>query len=136
MKDRLRDIPFFAFCADEDLDKMLSVSHKSVYRTGERIVSREDACRSLMLLTSGSVKIKGGVEGQEATVISAPFPIAPELLFASRGRYPFDIVAGEPSEIWHVDREGFFGFMQTHPSVLRIFLQTVSDRSFYIGSKK
>ncbi len=132
MKDKLREIPFFAFCADEDLDKMLSSSsHRAVYRAGEKVVSQDDQCRSLLLLTSGSLKAETrNAEGEVTKVekFEASFPILPEILFASRGRYPFSVVAAEQSEVWHVDREVFFGFMQAHPSVLRIFLQTISDK--------
>lgn len=132
MKDKLREIPFFAFCADEDLDKMLSgSSHRSAYRAGEKVVSQDSPCRSLLLLTSGSLRAESrNADGKVTNVENfvAPFPILPEILFASHGRYPFSIVASGQSEVWHVDREGFFDFMLTHPSVMRIFLQIISDK--------
>ena len=121
------------FCADEDLDILLSKScHKSVYRTGESVVVHDTQCHSLLLLTSGSVRCEKRNAEDQADVVAdfkAPLALMPELLFATRGRYMFDVVANEGSEVWHIDRENFFGFMQTHPSVLRIFLQTISDKS-------
>ena len=132
MKEVLREIPFFAFCADEDLDKLLSSPYRlSVYKAGELIVSQDEPCKSLVLLTSGSVTTKmHDVDGRVVTMESlvAPQPIAPAFLFASRGNFPVDVVANEICEVWHIDKEGFFSFMQTHPSVLRIFLQTISDK--------
>ena len=78
-----------------------------------------------------------GLEGREVTIerIEAPKILAPAFLFGSNNHFPVDVVTTTSCIVWHIDKEGFFCFMQQNPSVLRTFLQLISDRSQFLSQQ-
>lgn len=137
--DELKTIPLFNACTDEELQELLQSPHRrEEYRAGDLVVSAGDPCRSLMLLTEGTVETRmGGTNGREVVIeqLKAPTLLAPAFLFAEDNTIPVEVSMRTDGTVWYVNREAFFDFMTKHPQVLRAFLQTLSARSRFLSGK-
>ena len=97
-----------------------------------------DPCRSLMILVEGQADARMmGEEGREVLVdkLKAPMLLAPAFLFASQNNVPVEVTAMTDCAVWHINREAFFDFMQQEPTVLRAFLEVLSNRSNFLSGK-
>lgn len=139
MIEELKKFPLFSSCADEELRELLQSPHRRKECTAGRLVIRAgDPCRSLMLLSEGTVEAcMGGDNGREVVIkhLDAPAILAPAFLFADDNTIPVEVSMHTSGIVWHIDKEGFFNFMTKHPHVLRIFLQTISARSRFLSEK-
>ena len=137
--EELRTIALFRTCTDEELQELLQSSHRrKEYKTGDLVVSAGDPCRSLMLLTEGTVETRmGGANGREVVIeqLKSPTILAPAFLFAEDNTIPVEVTMYTDGTVWYINREAFFDFMTGHPHVLRAFLQTLSARSRFLSSK-
>ena len=135
----LKRIPLFAGCGDDDIARLLSHPHqRQTYAAGEVVLAAGDACRSLMLLTEGTVVCHmASDEGRELVVnhFDAPDILAPAFLFAADNSVPISIVAHTRCEVLFINREGFFDFMRGDPAVLRQFLALLSARGRFLSEK-
>ena len=135
----LKKSPLFNACTDEELQELLQSPHRrEEYRTGDLVVSAGDPCRSLMLLTEGTVETRmGGANGREVVIeqLKAPTLLAPAFLFAEDNTIPVEVSMRTDGTVWYVNREAFFDFMTKHSQVLRAFLQTLSARSRILSGK-
>lgn len=135
----LIQLTLFSTCDEKAITTLLNVPHRrSIYKKGETIVHQGDPCRSLIALTEGVLETQMiGLEGREVTIerIEAPKILAPAFLFGSNNHFPVDVVTTTSCIVWHIDKEGFFCFMQQNPSVLRTFLQLISDRSQFLSQQ-
>ena len=75
--------------------------------------------------------------GREVLVdhLKAPMLMAPAFLFASQNNVPVEVTAMTDCAVWHINREAFFEFMQQEPTVLRTFLEILSERSHFLSRK-
>ena len=137
--DELKTIPLFGACTDEELQELLQSPHRrEEYKTGDLVVSAGDPCRSLMLLTEGTVETRmGGDNGREVVIeqMKSPTLLAPAFLFAEDNTIPVEVTMHTDGTVWYINREAFFQFMTRHPHVLRAFLQILSARSRFLSSK-
>ncbi len=137
--EELKKIPLFKACSDEELQELLQSPHRrEEYQTGDLVISAGDPCRSLMLLTEGTVETRmGGTNGREVVIeqLKAPTLLAPAFLFAEDNTIPVEVRMQTNGVVWYINREEFFDFMTKHPQVLRAFLQTLSARSRFLSSK-
>ena len=46
-----------------------------------------------------------------------------------------EVTAITDCAVWHINREAFFDFMQQEPTVLRAFLEVLSNRSNFLSGK-
>lgn len=78
-----------------------------------------------------------GEEGREVLVdhLKAPKLLAPAFLFATPNIVPVEVNAVTDCTVWHINREAFFEFMQQEPTVLRAFLEILSERSHFLSRK-
>lgn len=134
------ETPLFQGLKEEDLAAFLFGMPNSLKRfnPGEFVVLQGDLCKGLYLLASGAVR--AGMlneEGKELTVeeIKAPALLASAFIFATENRFPVQVEAMEPSEVFVIGRERFLDFMQRHPLVMRNFLRDISDRSVFLSRK-
>lgn len=103
------------------------------------VIARQGAlCKGLYILASGSVRA-GMVndEGKELTVeeIKAPGLLASAFIFATENRFPVNVKAVEPCEVFVIARERFLEFMHLHPLMMQGFLKEISDRSVFLSRK-
>ena len=78
-----------------------------------------------------------GEEGREVLVdhLKAPMLLAPAFLFATPNIVPVEVNAMTDCVVWHINREAFLGFMQHEPTVLRAFLEVLSQRGHFLSGK-
>lgn len=97
-----------------------------------------DPCRALMVLVEGQAEARMmGEEGREVLVdhLKAPMLLAPAFLFATLNIVPVEVNAVTDCAVWHINREAFFQFMQQEPTVLRAFLEILSERGHFLSRK-
>ena len=97
-----------------------------------------EAYRSLFILCCGSVRTQMvSAEGKQLTIetLKAPQLLAPAFVFASENRFPVNIEAKEKCEILIINKNVFLEFLHRHPTVMRNFLQLVSDRTLFLSKK-
>ncbi len=138
-KEELKRSKLFADCSDEALERLLdSACRRQECPAGRRIFNAGDPCRALMVLVEGEAEAKmTGEEGREVVVehFKAPALLAPAILFAAANRVPVEVNAVRDCVIWHINRETFFVFLQQEPSVLRAYLEVLSNRGQFLSSK-
>lgn len=136
---KLKKVLLFASCGEEELERLLEGPHKvSIFQPGEMMVRFGTPCRSLLLVTEGTVETRmGSVEGRELVVdkLKAPCILAPAFLFGTNDIIPVEVTALSEATLWQINREAFLTFMQRNPQVLRAFLKLISDRAQFLSSK-
>ena len=108
------------------------------YKPADFIAIQGEAYRSLFILCSGSVRTQMvSAEGKQLTIetLKAPQLLAPAFVFASENRFPVNIEAKEKCEILIINKNVFLEFLHRHPTVMRNFLQLVSDRTLFLSKK-
>lgn len=137
--EELKRSKLFADCSDEALERLLgSACRRQECPAGRRIFNAGDPCRALMVLVEGEAEAKmTGEEGREVVVehLKAPVLLAPALLFAAANRVPVEVNAVSDCVIWHINRETFFVLLQQEPSVLRAYLEVLSNRGQFLSGK-
>ena len=137
--EELKRFPLFGACTNEELQELLQSPHRrEEYQAGDLVVSAGDPCRSLMLLTEGTVETRMcGDNGREVVIeqMNAPKILAPAFLFAEDNTLPVDAYMHTDGVVWYINQKAFFQFMTIHPHVLRTFLQTLSARSRFLSGK-
>ena len=137
--EELKRIKLFAGCSDESLERLLeSPCRRQEYPAGRRMLNAGDPCRALMVLVEGQAEARmTGEEGREVLVdhLKAPMLLAPAFLFATPNIVPVEVNAMTDCVVWHINREAFLGFMQHEPTVLRAFLEVLSQRGHFLSGK-
>lgn len=135
----LKRIKLFAECSKEALERLLEKPcRKQTYSVGRRILNAGDPCRSLMVLVVGQAEARmKGEEGKELIVdhLKAPILLAPAFLFATPNIIPVEVTALTECVVWHINKQGFLEFMQQEPTVLRVFLEVISQRGRFLSGK-
>lgn len=136
----LYDFPLFAEADRTRVDRLLqqSANRITAYHEGDLIALQGDPCRSLMLLCSGSVSARmTHEEGKEITIetLHAPEILAPAFLYGSENRFPVSLHAATDCRVWFISREVFLEMMEADQSILRRFLENISDRSVFLSRK-
>lgn len=137
---RLLQVAPFQGMKEEELIAFLfgvpnSLKH---FETGDVIARQDSLCKGLYILASGSVRA-GMIndEGKELTVeeIDAPNLLASGFVFATENRFPVNVEAVEPCEVFIIGKERFLEFMHLHPLMMQNFLKDISDRSVFLSRK-
>lgn len=136
----LYDFPLFADADRNCIDALLqqSANRITAYHEGDLIALQDDPCRSLMLLCSGSVSARmTHEEGREIAIetLHAPDILAPAFLYGSENRFPVTLRAATDCRVWFISREVFLEMMEADRTVLRRFLENISDRSVFLSRK-
>ncbi len=136
----LLQIAPFQGMKEEELVAFLFGSPNSLkcFEPGDVIVRQGNLCKGLYLLASGSVRA-GMIndEGKELTVeeMKAPSLLASAFIFATENRFPVNVEAVEPCEVFIIGKERFLEFMHLHPLMMQNFLKDISDRSVFLSKK-
>lgn len=101
---------------------------------GETFIAAGDACRSLVFVLSGSVRltVAHGAEAASFTVeqtLSAPQVIAPDNLFGLSTVYPCSVTAIEPVGLMEISKEDYRRMLNIDPVFLFNYLNTVCAAS-------
>ena len=67
--------------------------------------------------------------------LHAPEILAPAFLYGSENRFPVTLIAATDSRVWFISREVFLEMMEADRTVLRRFLENISDRSVFLSRK-
>ena len=134
------DFPLFAGGDRKVIDNFLKDSPGKIssYRKGGMVVMQGDPCRSLMLLSQGSLSARmTNTDGKEITIetLKAPEILAPAFIYGGENRFPVTLTAEEDSIVWSLSRENFLELMEEEPHVLHEFLRNISDRSVFLSRK-
>lgn len=108
------------------------------YNVGDSVVRQGDLCRGVNILVSGRVKCSmSGDNGKEITVdeMTAPCILASAFIFATENRFPVNVEALVPCELYVIDKARFLEFMHKHPVMLENFLRDISDRGVFLSKK-
>ena len=131
--------PFQGITEEELLSLILAPEHaRRQYKPADFIAIQGEAYRSLFILCCGSVRTQMvSAEGKQLTIetLKAPQLLAPAFVFASENRFPVNIEAKEKCEILIINKNVFLEFLHRHPTVMRNFLQLVSDRTLFLSKK-
>lgn len=136
----LRSLSLFEHASDEAIDELIHLSSTRLrsYEAGD-IVARQGAeVHALLILITGIVRAQMmGAEGKRLTIdtLEAPNVLASAFVYSSEHRFPVAIEVTEPATILHLDKEQFLGFMSRHPSVMRAYLEMISDRCNFLSNK-
>jgi CRP-like cAMP-binding protein len=108
------------------------------YGSGELIARAGEVVHSLHIVISGSVK--GEMIDFTGKVIKIEDmgpsrPLASAFLFGSQNRYPVNIIANEPVQIFSISRDSLLRIMQSDDLVLKNFLDAVSSRGQFLSNK-
>ena len=116
--------PFQGITEEELLSLILAPEHaRRQCKPADFIAMQGEAYRSLFILCCGSVRTQMvSAEGKQLTIetLKAPQLLAPAFVFASENRFPVNV---------------FLEFLHRHPTVMRNFLQLVSDRTLFLSKK-
>lgn len=134
------DFPLFAGGDRKIIDNFLrnSPGKISSYKKGDIVVMQGDPCRSLMLLSQGSLSARmTNTDGKEITIetLKAPEILASAFIYGSKNMYPVTLTAEEDSIVWSLSRENFLKLMEEENHVLREFLRNISDRGVFLSRK-
>ena len=96
----------------------------------QRMVSRAAECENRLTKLLND-------EGKELTVeeIGAPNLLASAFIFATENRFPVNVEAIGPCEVFVIGKERFLEFMRLHPLMMQNFLKDISDRSVFLSRK-
>ena len=137
--EELKRFKLFEGCTEEALEQLLNQPcRRQEYAAGKLIVRAGDPCRSLMILVEGQAEARMmGEEGREVLVdrLKAPMLMAPAFLYATQNTIPVEVTAMTDCAVWYINREAFFDFMRAEPTVLRAFLEVLSQRGHFLSSK-
>jgi len=137
--EELKRIKLFANCSDGALEQLLNrPCRRQSYPAGRLMLNAGDPCRSLMVLVEGEAEaMMMSDEGREVLVdrLKAPILLAPAFLFAASNTIPVEVTALTNCVVWHINREAFFETMQAEPTVLRAFLEILSERGHFLSGK-
>lgn len=134
------DFPLFANADRNDIDHFLhnTPSKIKLYTKGDIVALQNSPCKSLMLLCEGSLSARmSNSEGKEIIIetLRAPEVLAPAFLYGSENKFPVTLQAEENTRIWLLSRNAFLNMMEANPTILKNFIQSISDRSIFLSKK-
>ena len=134
------DFSLFANAKRNDIDRFLQniPSKIKLYEKGDIVALQNSPCKSLMLLCEGSLSARmSNSEGKEIIIetLRAPEVLAPAFLYGSENKFPVTLQAEENVRIWLLSRDAFLKMMETNPTILNNFIQSISDRSIFLSRK-
>lgn len=130
----LMSIPFFSGVSRVDLAEIIEKTKFSFfkYQDGEKIVFRDEPCRTIKFLISGKVRSECINEAHNIAIIEeydSPIVIAPNFIFGSHTAYPVDIYSVGVSGVMSIDKATLLGIMMTNEICLMNMLNMTSSKS-------
>lgn len=134
------DSPLFKDCDKDTAEKILETrpGRYDRYGKGDFIAMQGYPCRSLFLLTEGSVYARMiSEEGKEFTLdtLSAPEALASSFVFSTEGIFPVTIIASEDCGIWTIGRDALHALLTNDKKILDNYLRIISDHSMFLSKR-
>jgi CRP/FNR family transcriptional regulator, cyclic AMP receptor protein len=120
----LRNTPFFAELAPEDLESILRVSQPVSFETGQAIVEAGDVGDGMYIIVDGTAEVDVG--GRYHTLKRGDF-FGEMALIAAKKRMA-TVKAVEPVQAVKVPADEFQSFLLQHPSVAISMLKALVER--------
>lgn len=108
------------------------------YEDGEYVARQGALCRSLYILTEGTLlATMTSPEGKRLTIerLTAPEILAPAFIFGDENRFPVDLMAQGSCRVCMISKANFLNFMHEHPSVMERFIAEISNRCVFLSKK-
>lgn len=109
-----------------------------IYKKNDVIVNASDPCTELMILAQGSVKgemIDYSGKTIKIEDIHAPKPLAVAFLFGIQNRFPVNVTALEPTEVFRLEKKNVLILMQLEAQFLKNYLNMVCNKAQFLTSK-
>lgn len=140
MYTKLSNSPLFKGIASNNIELLISSVPFQVkkYREETYIASRNDECKSLMIVIKGSVRGEMlDYSGKLLKVedIYAPRPIAPAFLYGQNNRFPVNVIANNEVSILKLPKESVMMLFQKNEIFLKNYLNTVSNRAQFLSRR-
>lgn len=140
MNNEIYEMPLFRGGNKDTIERIMHdfPSRYVHYKKGDTIAMQGNACRSLYILSEGSVYAKMiSEEGKEFTLdtLSAPDVLASAFVFSSEGIFPVTILANSDCDLWIVSKESLLRIIESEPLVLRNYLTVISDHSMFLSKR-
>ncbi|MGL4336717.1 MAG: Crp/Fnr family transcriptional regulator [Turicibacter sp.] len=130
----------FCMFTYSELDSMFThdtVTIKKLDKNNILFLSGEK-CESLNIIVSGEIMIqKFDNNGNILTITSfnSGQTFGDNLLFGENNKYPFSIIAKTDSTVIKLNKNLVFKLLQKNEKFLSIFLQNISNHSFFVGQR-
>lgn len=135
-----KQLPLFEDIPQEVLNQWMedtSNAHRT-YKEHDYVVRQGSLCRSLYILTQGSLRATmTNKDGKEITIenLSAPEMLAPAFLFGDENRFPVNLIAQTDCRLWLIHKNNLLQFMHDYPSVMQRFIAEISNRCVFLSKK-
>lgn len=136
----IKQIPLFKGITQEAINCLINDKYNvcRTYQTGEYIAKQGSLCKSLYILTEGTINATMmNSEGKELTVeqLSAPEVLAPAFIFGEENRFPVNLTALTDCKVCIINKTSFLQFMHEYPSVMENFIAQISNRCVFLSRK-
>ncbi|HNW48437.1 MAG: Crp/Fnr family transcriptional regulator [Bacteroidales bacterium] len=139
-ENNLSDCPLFRGMSKEEHDSFMQRNVKEVlhFEKGEVVVRQGDIINSMYLLIKGVVRTQMITQDGntiEIDLLEAVFPLAPAFIYASRNKYPVDVVAMEPCTFLKISKSAWLKEMAGNEILLNNFLTLNSNMTVFLSEK-
>ncbi|PID34249.1 MAG: hypothetical protein CR976_01295 [Thiotrichales bacterium] len=126
----LREIPLFQNLPEEQLDFLISLTHKFTYPRNSILLTQGELSNSLFIVTSGRLKVfANGVEGRQTLLaFLGPGDFVGELSLLDDGPRSASVMAVEKTDTLLITQEAFLNFVDAHPKSLLPMLRIMAGR--------
>lgn len=136
----MKSLPLFQSLEEEQIREILRDSPSRIvsYSSGAIVGRQGERVRALMILLEGKVRAQMiGEDDKRLTIdiLTAPVLLAPAFVYSTANMLPVYVETIEPSRILFLDREYFLEVMKQHISVMRAFMQDISDKNAFLSKK-
>lgn len=126
--------------SDEDISyRLKNCDFKPVsYKKNSVIHFDGEKCIKLKIILSGKVVVDRIDESGNLLTISEFFSddlIGGNLLFSKNPYYPMTISTQAATEVLEINKEALFELLCKNPSLLRAFIEDISDHAYILGDK-
>ena len=140
MFTQLANSPLFKGLSSDQITELLEQVNYHVrnYLEGQVLASREEECKSLLILIEGSVRgemldYSGKVLIVEDVV--APRPIAAAFLFGKNNQFPVDVIANNKVTVLTIPLHEVLKLFQLNAQFLKNYLNSISDRAQFLSQR-
>ena len=139
-ENNLSNCPLFRGMSKEEHDAFMQRNVKEIlhFEKGEVVVRQRDTINSMYLLIKGVVRtqmITQDGNAIEIDLLEAVFPLAPAFIYASRNKYPVDVVTMEPCTFLKISKSAWLKEMAGNEILLNNFLTLNSNMTVFLSDK-
>jgi CRP-like cAMP-binding protein len=139
-ENNLSNCPLFRGMSKEEHDAFMQRNVKEIlhFEKGEVVVRQRDTINSMYLLIKGVVRtqmITQDGNAIEIDLLEAVFPLAPAFIYASRNKYPVDVVTMEPCSFLKISKSAWLKEMAGNEILLNNFLTLNSNMTVFLSDK-